>query len=68
MTYRRGVEIFECEGEEIIWPRCEITGCPNFICVGMSPSLCYPHGIELGEFTENEFEVDRKKRHEDRLP
>lgn len=63
MIYRRGVNIFECEGEEFAWPNCEITGCPNGICIGMSLSLCYPHGIEFGAFTKEEFEADRLRRH-----
>ncbi|MGZ5987414.1 MAG: hypothetical protein ACXWLZ_00055 [Rhizomicrobium sp.] len=61
---RRGYEEFECEEvEAFAWPRCEITGCPAFICIGMSKSLCYPHGIEFGAFTKEEFEADRKIRH-----
>lgn len=57
---RRGYEEFECEGEEIMWQRCEITDCPNCICMGMSTSLCYPHGIEFGAFTEAQFEENRR--------
>ncbi len=61
---RRGFEEFELEdGTELYWARCEINGCPNGICSGMSNSLCYPHGIEFGAFTEAEFEADRKRRH-----
>jgi hypothetical protein len=61
---RRGSEEFECEdGSTLVWPRCEITDCENGICAGMSKSLCYPHGIEFGAFTEAEFEADRKLRH-----
>lgn len=58
---RRGYTEFECEDGEIIqWPNCEITGCPNGVCMGMSLSLCYPHGIEFKAFTKEEFEEDRK--------
>lgn len=60
---RRGFETFECEGVEFDWPRCEITGCSAFVCLGMSKSLCYPHGIELGAFTVAEFEADRARKH-----
>jgi hypothetical protein len=61
---RRGFTIVEYDGEEPIdWPNCEIAGCPNGICFGMSLSLCYPHGIELGAFTKEEFEADRFRRH-----
>jgi len=61
---RRGFEIVEYEGEKpLAWPRCEITGCEACICIGMSKSLCYPHGIELGAFTKEQFEADRKNRH-----
>ena len=60
---RRGSAIVEYEGEEpILWPRCEISGCENGVCIGMSKSLCYPHGIELKAFTEEEFERDRAAR------
>ena len=54
---------FTGDDAPIAWPRCEITGCENGVCVGMSKSLCYPHGIELGAFTVEEFEADRAKRH-----
>lgn len=61
---RRGADLIEYEGEEpILWPRCEITGCEHGICVGMSKSLCYPHGIELGAFTKEQFEADRLAKH-----
>jgi hypothetical protein len=61
---RRGSEEFEIEnGDTLVWPRCEITGCQNGICAGMSKSLCYPHGVELGAFTVEEFEADRRRRH-----
>lgn len=60
---RRGYTTFECEGVVFDWQNCEITGCPNCICVGMSDSLCYPHGIEFGAFTEAQFDADRAKRH-----
>jgi hypothetical protein len=60
---RRGAEIIEYEGEEpILWPRCEITGCEAGVCIGMSKSLCYPHGIEFGAFTKEQFEADRRRR------
>jgi hypothetical protein len=61
---RRGYTEVECEDTDpILWPNCEITGCENGICVGMSNSLCYPHGIEFGEFTKEQFEANRKARH-----
>lgn len=61
---RRGFTVVEYEGHEPInWQNCEISGCPNGICMGMSLSLCYPHGIEFGAFTVEEFEADRRKRH-----
>lgn len=61
MINRRGVIEFECEdGSELHWPRCEITNCENGICIGMSKSLCYPHGIEFNEFTKEQFEESRK--------
>jgi len=54
---RRGYGEFELEdGETLLWPRCEINGCEAFVCVGMSKSLCYPHGIEFGAFTKEEFD------------
>lgn len=60
---RRGSEEFELDdGETLIWPRCEINGCENMICVGMSKSLCYPHGIEFGAFTEEQVAADRASR------
>jgi hypothetical protein len=64
MKNRRGVEEFILDDNSIlVWPRCEITNCENFICIGMSNSLCYPHGIEFKAFTKEEFEADRKARH-----
>ena len=60
---RRGYEEFECEGEDIMWRRCEITDCPNCVCMGMSNSLCYPHGIEFDAFTKEQFDTDRAVRH-----
>jgi len=57
---RRGHDEFELEdGETLLWPRCEITDCPNNICIGISKSLCYTHGIEFGAFTEAEVEANR---------
>lgn len=57
---RRGFILFEVDDITYAWPRCEITDCPNHICVRMSKSLCYPHGIEFGAFTKEEFEANRK--------
>ena len=60
---RRGYEEFELDdGETLFWPRCEINGCESCICMGMSKSLCYPHGIEFGAFTVEEFEANRRSR------
>lgn len=60
---RRGAEEFICEdGTMFLWPHCEISGCSAYVCQGMSKSLCYPHGIELGEFTQEEFEINRQSR------
>lgn len=62
---RRGWDEFEMEnGDILLWPCCEITGCTAGVCIGMSKSLCYPHGIELGEFTVEQFEANRKAKHE----
>lgn len=62
---RRGYEEFELEDDETLyWQKCEIDDCPNGICMGMSESLCYPHGIEFGAFTKEEFEINRKKKNE----
>lgn len=64
MTARRGFTIVELEdGQTYAWGRCEITNCPNNVCLRMSKSLCYPHGIEFGEFTEAQFEAERKAYH-----
>lgn len=61
---RRGFDLVEYEdGPTLAWPRCEIDGCDNGVCIGMSKSLCYPHGIEFKEFTVEEFEANRKARH-----
>lgn len=60
IPFRRGMEEVEIDGDTYLWPRCEISNCEAFICVGMSKSLCYPHGIELKAFTKEEFELDRK--------
>lgn len=62
---RRGAEPIEYDdGKKLLWPRCEISNCTAFICIGMSKSLCYPHGIEFGAFTKEQFEADRKTRNE----
>lgn len=62
---RRGVDEFEMEnGDILLWPKCEITGCTANICIGMSKSLCYPHGIEFGAFTVEEFEANRKAKYD----
>lgn len=57
-SLRRGFDEVEYEGDgdALAWPRCEISGCPHGICIGMSKSLCYPHGIEFGAFTKEEFD------------
>jgi hypothetical protein len=61
---RRGFDLVQYgDDDPVLWPRCEITDCPNGICIGMSKSLCYPHGIEFGAFTEAEFEANRAERH-----
>lgn len=64
---RRGVhtEVEMQDGTLFEWPRCEISGCPNAVALLMSRSLCYPHGIELGEFTAEQFEANRKQQHEE---
>lgn len=59
---RRGYDEYELNGETLLWPRCEITNCSNNICIGMSKSLCYPHGIEFGAFTKKEFEANRANK------
>jgi hypothetical protein len=60
---RRGWGKIELDdGETLLWPRCEISNCEAYICVGMSKSLCYPHGIEFGAFTEAEVEENRAKK------
>lgn len=65
MIYRRGVQRFECDDIEFDWPRCEITCCPAFVCLGMSESLCYPHGIEFGAFTKEQFDENRRRKNND---
>lgn len=63
---RRGYQEFEMDDGDILeWPRCEISGCDAGVCIGMSKSLCYQHGIEFGAFTKEQFEADRKKKHAD---
>lgn len=63
-TLRRGYDECQYEGdaESFAWPKCEITDCLNNVCIGMSKSLCYPHGIDLGEFTKEQFDENRKKK------
>ena len=65
MTFpRRDTVEFQYEnGPPFKWARCEITGCQNFVCLRMSNSLCYPHGIEFGEFTKEQFDAERKAYH-----
>jgi hypothetical protein len=63
-SMRRGADEFEDDdGATFLWPLCEIDGCQAYVCQGMSKSLCYPHGIEFGEFTKEEFERNRAARH-----
>lgn len=61
---RRGYDEIEYEEweEPFAWPKCEITGCNAYICIGMSKSLCYPHGIEFGAFTKEQFEENRRNK------
>jgi hypothetical protein len=61
---RRGAIEYECDdGTTFWWESCEITGCQFGVCMGMSESLCYQHGIEFGAFTKEQFEADRLRRH-----
>ncbi len=58
---RNGYTEFETDdGATLFWRNCEISGCPNCVCIRMSPSLCYVHGIAFGAFTVEEFEQDRR--------
>lgn len=57
---RRGYDEVTIDDDTYLWPRCEITNCPNGVCIGVSKSLCYPHGIEFGAFTKEEFDRYRK--------
>jgi hypothetical protein len=59
---RRGYDLIEMDHELLAWPKCEITYCDNYICVGMSKSLCYPHGIEFKAFTKDQFEENRRNK------
>lgn len=59
---RRGYDLIDMEDELLAWPKCEISDCKAYICVGMSKSLCYPHRIELKAFTEEQFEENRRKK------
>jgi len=59
---RRGSTVFEIDKEKFDWPNCEVSGCNNQICIGMSKTLCYVHGIEFKAFTEKEFEESRRNR------
>lgn len=60
---RRGWDERKLEnGDILLWPKCEISHCENNVCIGMSKSLCYPHGIEFGVFTEQQFEENRKAK------
>ena len=59
---RRGYKEIDYGDSPIAWPRCKITGCDVGVCIDMSKSLCYPHGIEFGAFTEEQFEADRKRK------
>ncbi len=59
---RRGYKEVDHGDGPMAWPRCEITGCDACICIGMSKSLCYPHGIEFGAFTKAQFEANRKEK------
>jgi hypothetical protein len=61
--HRRGYIKFEYNDDQLYdWPRCEINDCKNGICHGMSNSLCYPHGIEFGAFTKEQFEHSRANK------
>ena len=45
---RRGSDFIYMGDHVLWWPRCEMTGCKHFICVGRSRSLCSPHCDEMG--------------------
>lgn len=57
---RRGSDLIDYgDGQDILWHRCEMTACENGVCIGLSKSLCYPHGLELGAFTKEQFDAER---------
>lgn len=59
---RRGYDLIDMDDELLAWPKCEITNCNAYICVGMSKSLCYPHGIKFKAFTVEQFEENRRAK------
>jgi hypothetical protein len=57
----RGGEWFECDGRTWWWERCQIPGCPNFICVGKSDRFCWPHSGS-GESLETMLKRHRRQK------
>lgn len=59
------VEVIDDAGntvEAFDWKRCEVAGCPNFICARLSPVFCWPHsgsGPSLAELIEKVNEAER---------
>ena len=39
----RGSDLYDYEGRIFEWKRCEVPGCENNVCIGLSDKFCYPH-------------------------
>lgn len=37
------------EGQRFLWKDCEVPGCENQACVGLSDRWCWPHTMSGGE-------------------
>lgn len=36
------------DGNQFLWKDCEVTGCPNQVCLGKSDCYCWPHWLMGG--------------------
>lgn len=58
----RGGEWFD-DGERVFWwPRCHVSGCPNFICTHRSDRFCWPHSDSGTTFKAMLEKFGRKKQ------
>jgi len=63
-------ELVEIEDDIVLWRRCVIDGCANFVCVGASEDYCYPHTVKWLYISQQQamgFEFNRTPPNEEKL-